>query len=124
MDLSFEYKCEKIPTINHTYVKGKDCFFKKNEVVVYQRGLGVVAMIAVRRAKKSFFNKERLEVSLRFEVQNINRDLDNMIKATLDSLQGIVFRNDKQVFKIQCEKVQSKENYETLFVKIGEIKED
>ena len=120
--IEFAYKCNKIPSVNHTYVRGNNDVFKRPEVSKYQKNLAQLAKIISGRG--GFFNKEPLMVIIDFFVQNIHRDLDNMLKCTLDSLQGIAFENDKQVFRLHCSKFKSNESFELVKITIKELEYD
>ncbi|MRJ06238.1 MAG: hypothetical protein C6I01_01800 [Epsilonproteobacteria bacterium] len=50
-----------------------------------------------------------------------DRDLDNFLKSLLDSLQGVTYFNDKQVYKILAEKKRVKKGEERVEVIIREI---
>ena len=45
-----------------------------------------------------------LGINLIFQVSNKNKDLDNMVKFILDAMEGIVFKNDRQVSEIYARK--------------------
>lgn len=54
-------------------------------------------------------------------MQNLNRDIDNMVKATLDALQGICYKNDMQIYKLTMAKTKSQDSLEYVRVKILEF---
>lgn len=43
-----------------------------------------------------------LAINVTFYVKNSRGDLDNLLKGFLDSLTGIVWRDDKQISEIHC----------------------
>jgi Holliday junction resolvase RusA-like endonuclease len=43
-------------------------------------------------------------INLIFQVGKKNKDLDNMVKFILDAMEGIVFKNDRQVSEIYARK--------------------
>lgn len=45
-----------------------------------------------------------------FYVPNMRSDLDNLLKATLDCLTGIIWEDDRQVIEILARKYQEKKN--------------
>ena len=49
--------------------------------------------------------EEQIELEVLFVFDN-NRanDLDNHLKSLLDAMEGVLYKNDKQIFKITCEK--------------------
>ncbi len=122
MRLSFEFKTNKIPSVNHTYSMGNNGVFKEKEVLIFQRELSAFANAQARIQKASFFGNEQLEVVLTFGVKNMRRDLDNMLKPTLDALQGYIFKNDCQIVCLICEKQISKKPYEFVLVEVSERK--
>lgn len=122
MRLSFEFKTNKIPSVNHTYYMGKNGVFKEKEVLIFQRDLSVLANAQAAIQGIRFFKNEQLEVVLTFGVKNIRRDLDNMLKPVLDALQGYIFKNDCQIVRLVCEKQISKKPYEFVLVEVLEWK--
>lgn len=74
------------------------------------------------RKFRCLFLKEKLEIELVFGVKNKNRDLDNMIKATLDAMQGVLFKNDCQIYRLVVEKEISKKPYEYVLIDIKELR--
>ncbi|TLD85802.1 RusA family crossover junction endodeoxyribonuclease [Helicobacter sp. MIT 05-5294] len=118
-ELIIEFETQSIPSVNSTYVRTLDRVVKTKETEYYQRALGFIALSAVAKQKISFMSG-KIQVSIDFFVNNVNRDLDNMIKSTLDGLQGIAFKNDSQIFKIVCLKNKSKaKNTEKVIIKIN-----
>ncbi len=122
MRLSFEFKTNKIPSVNHTYYMWKNGVFKKKEVLIFQRDLSVLANAQAAIQDIRFFKNEQLEVVLTFGVKNIRRDLDNMLKPVLDALQGYIFKNDCQIVRLVCERQTSKKPYEFVLVEASEWK--
>lgn len=45
-----------------------------------------------------------------------SRDLDNMLKSLLDSLEGKVFKNDRDIFEINCRKINNCNMFKTIIV--------
>ena len=58
---------------------------------------------------KSWSKKKKEELSNTY--CSNNSDIDNYIKAILDSLNGVFFIDDKQVVEIFARKIYSKEGY-------------
>jgi Holliday junction resolvase RusA-like endonuclease len=48
--------------------------------------------------------KGNVGINLIFQVSKRNKDLDNMVKFMLDAMEGIVFKNDRQVSEIYARK--------------------
>lgn len=116
-----EFHCEKIPSINNTYVMGVNGVFKNKDVKVYQTDLAYFCQLHSKEYRDLFL-KEKLEVNLVFGVKNKNRDLDNMVKSTLDAIQGICFRNDCQIYRLVVEKEITAKPYEYVLVNMKEFK--
>lgn len=118
--VEFEFKCEKIPSINNTYKQNKSGeVFKIANVKQYQRDLALYAFCFEKQNAELFTQK--IQVELEFKVQNLNRDIDNMAKATLDALQGICYKNDMQIYKLTMAKSKSQDSLEYVRVKILEF---
>lgn len=116
-----EFHCEKIPSVNNTYIRAQDKVIKDKKVREYQASLSYLLSLQAREYRNLFL-KENLEIELIFGIKNKNRDLDNMIKATLDAMQGILFKNDCQIYKLVVEKSISKKTYEYVLIDIKEFK--
>lgn len=116
-----EFHYEKIPSVNDTYFCTQDRVIKKNEVREYQTTLSCFCSLQAREYR-CLFLKEKLEIELVFGVKNKNRDLDNMIKATLDAMQGVLFKNDCQIYRLVVEKEISKKPYEYVLIDIKELR--
>ncbi len=58
---------------------------------------------------KSWYKKKREELNNTY--CSNNSDIDNYIKAILDSLNGIVYIDDKQVVELFAKKIYSEEGY-------------
>lgn len=116
-----EFRCEKIPSVNNTYIRTQDKVIKDKGVKEYQNYLSYFSSLQAREYR-GLFLKEKLEIELVFGVKNKNRDLDNMIKATLDAMQGILFKNDCQIYRLVVEKEISKKPYEYVFIDIKELR--
>lgn len=120
--LSFIFKTEKIPSVNKTYKRNEGGeVFKVEAVKQYQRDLSAFAFFYTR-GNNALFTK-KLQVDLEFKVQNLNRDIDNMAKSTLDALQGICYKNDLQIYKLTMLKTKSPDSLEYVSVKISEFQE-
>lgn len=120
--LSFIFKAEEIPSVNQTYKRNESGeVFKIAAVKQYQRDLSAFAFFYTR-GNNALFTK-KLQVELEFKVQNLNRDIDNMAKSTLDALQGVCYKNDLQIYKLILTKAKSPDSLEYVGVKILEFQE-
>ena len=45
-----------------------------------------------------------------------NIDLDNLLKALLDGMEGILFENDKMIYEIHAEKFNNSDDVKTVIV--------
>ena len=77
----------------------------------------------VASTARVFYREDPLEIPLsvemEFYVQKDRADLDNLCKAVLDGLQGIIFKNDRQVKRLVLTKSVSK--IPCVIVKIKEV---
>ena len=112
----------KFPSLNHTYVRNINRTFKSKEVKEYQQTLADVVKYSMLSKKFTMIPKTTfITLELSFYVKNIHRDLDNMLKSTIDSLQGILFENDKQIIKLVAYKFKYTDyefKSETLCLKV------
>jgi Holliday junction resolvase RusA-like endonuclease len=51
---------------------------------------------------------KNVKLDITFYVTKTNCDLDNLLKITIDSMNKIVFNDDRQVIEIVCKKVYGK----------------
>ena len=49
-----------------------------------------------------FATNDRLVVDVTFNVTNANKDVDRMLKYVLDTLQGIIYGNDREIFEVHA----------------------
>ena len=54
--------------------------------------------------------EEKIAVDIDFSLKR-DADLDNLCKGTLDALQGIVFRNDRQIVELRARKLVTGEEH-------------
>lgn len=74
--------------------------------------LDLIGFIAKTKFKEPLEGNIQLEMT--FYCGHNRADLDNYIKAVGDGLQGIAFKNDKQIQKITAEKIIDKKNSQTI----------
>ena len=58
----------------------------------------------------------RLVVDVTFHVTNPNKDVDNMLKYTLDSLQDVMYGNDRNIYEVHCKKVNDTSEFTEIMV--------
>lgn len=68
------------------------------------------------QGKKPFTGKVSVDVA-HFCVGEKYPDLDNVIKTVLDGMNGIVYKDDKQVNKITSSRIQASKDYLMVHVK-------
>ena len=78
----------------------------------------VVGLVARTKIKEPLKSKVKVEVEYCFRGK-IGKDIDNILKAILDSLTGIVYVDDKQIFELSVKKIAGKKN--KLIIKVAEI---
>ena len=64
-------------------------------------------------------SENKIKLIIEFYVKKKNLDIDNMIKLIQDSMNNIVYDDDRQVYELHVRKIISKENKTT--VKVLEI---
>ncbi len=73
---------------------------------------GRLTKVAMAREVKSMWKDKpmlgEVGVVIRFYLKDNRKDLDNLLKATLDILTGIVWKDDRQVKEIHCSKIIDK----------------
>lgn len=88
-------------------VSGKNGGYQPARVKAWQTDVAIAAQDAMRKLGR--FNEplqEQLSVSLLFFLGNNRRvDIDNLSKAVLDGLNGIVFQDDQQVVELSLRKL-------------------
>lgn len=67
------------------------------------------------------FMEGKLRLTVVFHLPNKrNIDIDNLLKSLLDSLEGIVFENDKEIYELNVSKILNTRESKT-FVKVETI---
>lgn len=84
--------------------------FSTKEHVIYKEELAIYA----RQQWKKQPLEGDIRVKVTFNVENKRSDLDNLLKAFLDSFKGIVWKDDRQICEIQAKRIISKEHKITL----------
>lgn len=93
------------PSVNNLY------FTINNRRVLSKEGRNyktVASAIASRAGLRPTFGA--IAIHLKFFRPRRAGDLDNLLKATLDSLKGIAWNDDSQVTEIHAERFEDKEN--------------
>jgi len=95
------------PSVNSMYRMSKyGCLYLTSDAKKFKEELGWIA----KNKKKDYKNK-KIKIELVFKINdNRKRDLDNLFKATLDSLKGIIFDDDDQILRIDALKMKGLKN--------------
>jgi len=94
------------PSINHLYLqKGKMRFMTKEG----KRCKELIETIA-RSLKMPSPSLSNLKVELDYYFEKNNRDLLNSSKVEMDTLQGIIFENDRQIKEATLRMFKDKDN--------------
>lgn len=97
-------------SINKRYYKN---FSLTNEYRTFKEELGLYARQIVRGIK--IFTKP-LCVEITVYYKGREPDIDAYIKPILDSLQGIVYKNDKQIIRLVVVKQKSTEDKVSIYI--------
>ena len=57
-----------------------------------------------------FGDSAKLKVTVTFHIFDLRKDIDNLVKFFLDSLQGGIFKNDSTIFELIAKKTRSTRN--------------
>lgn len=97
-------------SVNRAYRGGRGRFFMAPEAVAFKERVMLAARLAMRGAKML---DGAVAVSVEFFYPSERPDIDGPVKLILDSLQGIVFENDRQVRLLWVTKESDKKNPRT-----------
>jgi len=114
MTLSFAVKTEPVPQIRprvRLYNRGlsfRHIVYDPARSKQYKQLIAWHAKKATLSAglKKPVQGPVSLKVT--FYMKKLNADIDNLVKAVMDALTGVVWINDRQVYKVQAEKKKGK----------------
>ena len=87
------------PSVNRYWRQGKGRVFVSNEARAYKTEAGWLAKMAGVQCVPA---PQRVSVHLRVYRPQQRGDLDNYLKVLLDSLNGIAWDDDSQVFRINA----------------------
>ena len=66
----------------------------------------IAALAAVGVVNLPTFGSRRVKVTAHYHVRNIRKDVDNMLKFTLDVLEDVGFSNDANVFCVSAQNIK------------------
>ena len=112
----YKFSFDFLPvSVNSSYRAFKNRVYKSQRLKDFQKKMDEML--------DTFENVEKLEgklsIDVTFEMKGIRkRDIDNMMKSLLDSLEGKVFENDNQIFEMNVRKIDNcKEDRTIISVK-------
>ena len=103
-----------------TVVKGRIKVYEDKEAKIYKEAIKIVCK---NRIKEKIQKPNPVSLHIIFYLKNISTkkpDVDNLSKAILDALNGLLFDDDAQVIYLVSEKIQS--DSESVVIKILEEK--
>ena len=115
MKYFFEYKINPV-SVNHYWevkcVKGKPLFFYKKEGAFFRDFIKWNTIAQCKKKKSLPLFKKPLKIAIHIEYfyKKRPKDIDNILKALLDSFEGILFENDSQIIELFIRK-QKGEDY-------------
>jgi len=102
-----------IPSVNQSYgISRNGRIYLKRPVKDFKRALGYLCL-----SQKPKMSSKRIRINIEVSFMVKLRDIDNVIKASIDGLKGIVFVDDSQVDYISVKRLPDKENYLMITVK-------
>jgi len=125
----FEYQINPV-SVNHYWeiscIKGKPVVRKGKEGIKFRDFIEWTTLSQCKKKgiKASFpLVKKPLKVSIAIEYcyQKRPKDIDNILKALFDALEGILFQNDSQIYELYVKKRHCKKNL--LKIKVFELEE-
>lgn len=127
----YEFKYETNPvSVNHYWgikcINGKPMVGKKKEGLYFRDFIkwNTLSQCKKKGIKVSFpLIKKPLKISIKIEYfyKKRPKDIDNVLKALLDALEGILFENDSQIYELYIQKKPFKKNL--LKIKVIEMEE-
>lgn len=90
--------------------------FTPGKTKAFESSVAAYARIAMREAGVEMVGK-RIPVSLSLEFympDRRRRDIDNMAKAVMDGLNGVLYHDDYQVVRLECVKSVDKDDPRTV----------
>lgn len=100
-------------SVNHLYVNlGPGRRFPSAQGKAFKKAVSWLAVVAMKQAGYGMIISG-VGVRIRFYFKTMGSDIDNCIKALLDSMTGIVYKNDTQIIKLYAEKFKDTTNPRT-----------
>lgn len=80
---------------------------------------GIISMKAKEVWHKDPLIKNGLAIRLDFYLRGNTADIDNLTKAVLDGLQGVVYKNDRQIYSLIATKIVTPVSVAGVRIRIG-----
>ncbi|MYE38224.1 MAG: RusA family crossover junction endodeoxyribonuclease [Candidatus Spechtbacteria bacterium SB0662_bin_43] len=114
MNISLKY--DYPPSVDNMYKKNKQGrIYLKPEAVQYKKDIGLLAKSAMNRAD-FIMTKRPIRLTIEEHIyinsiqdENYEQDIDNCVKVLQDGLEGVVYKNDKQIRSLRVKKYLRKE---------------
>jgi Holliday junction resolvase RusA-like endonuclease len=115
MSLIIQFEIDDIPpSVNTIWKRSKTGIYCSPKVLLFK---DYVYYILKQKTFEKTSKNVKLEIS--FYVKNKRRDIDNLLKVLLDSMNKIIYDDDKQIIELIVHKIIGQENKTN--VKVCEI---
>jgi Holliday junction resolvase RusA-like endonuclease len=101
------------PSTNSIYNYGRGRIYHSKKYKEYKANL---QKLLLSFKKKMVKNNKSVALSILVAQPRRTGDIDNRLKSLLDTLQGFIYENDKQVSEINLIRIYSKKPYIKVFV--------
>jgi Holliday junction resolvase RusA-like endonuclease len=81
------------------------------------------ALVGVGATLPLFDNGVKLKVTATFYVADVRKDVDNLLKFLLDSLESVIYNNDKMIYTVVATKITTNNNFERTEFMVENISE-
>jgi len=114
MNISLKY--DYPPSVDNMYKKNRQGkIYLKREAVQYKQDIGLLARSAMNKAD-FIMTKRPIRLTIEEHIyinskqdENYEQDIDNGVKVIQDGLEGVVYKNDKQIRSLRVKKYLRKE---------------
>lgn len=101
------------PTLNQTYRTGNGRYYMTKTATNYKQ----FVQWQLKRLRPT---KDKYSVMIKMYVKH-DRDIDSSLKILLDSFEGFVYENDRQIVSLQVDKIKVKDIDPKLVVVIDSV---
>ena len=101
----YNFELDFLPTsVNASYRTLGNKVYKSRQLIEFQNR--VISFFENKEGFEKLALDGNLSIDITFELKSSRkRDIDNMLKSLIDSLEGILYDNDSQIFELRCRKV-------------------